>query len=125
MDTKGFISSRAHVVPAVIAAAMLLGASGKWPYDYYRVLRWVTCAAAVFIAHKGWAWKRFWATWLFGFVALLFNPIFPIHFSRDLWQVIDVATAGLFVAGIVTLAKPPVGGHTNNGEQDGHRPSDE
>jgi len=107
MDARRFMSARPHTVPAVLAAVMLLAALGPWPYDYYRLLRWVTCAAAVFIAYQGWTWKRFWATWLFGFVAVLFNPIFPVHFSRHLWQVIDVAAAGLFVAGIVTLTKKP------------------
>lgn len=105
-SARDFLSRRPHTVPAVLAAVMLLAALGHWPYDYYRLLRWVTCAAAVFIAYHGWAWKRLWATWLFGFVAALFNPIFPVHFSTGLWQVIDVAAAAQFVVAIIVLAKP-------------------
>ena len=43
MNAKSFVSSRPHSVPAIIAAVMLLAALGKWPYDYYKLLRWV-CA---------------------------------------------------------------------------------
>ena len=31
-------------------------------------------------------------------VALLFNPLFPVHLSRELWAGIDVATAAMFIA---------------------------
>jgi len=105
MDARGFMSARPHAVPAVLATVMLLAALGQWPYGYYQLLRLVTCAAAVFIAYQGWAWKRPWATWSFGFVAALFNPIFPVHLSRHLWQVIDVATAAQFIIVMIVLTK--------------------
>jgi hypothetical protein len=37
-------------------------------------------------------------------VAVLFNPIFPTRFSREAWQVIDVA-AGIFFLGSIALFK--------------------
>ncbi len=92
----GFVSARPHLVPCIIPAAMLLGALGKWPYVYYRLLRWVVCAAAVFRAYYGSAWKRYGAAWLFGFLAILFNPLEPIHLSRETWQIIDVLAALAF-----------------------------
>lgn len=69
------------------------------PYGYYMLLRLVVCAAAVVIA-----WKRFagnsssvWGV-IFAGVALLFNPILPVHFSRELWAVLDSVTAAVFIA---------------------------
>lgn len=81
-------------------------ASGVWcviltlvhfdAYWVYQLSRWGGCAAAVFCAlnvDKGWQWPL----WV---LALLFNPIAPIHFKRDAWQVIDgVAACVFFVSG--------------------------
>jgi len=85
---------------------MLLGALGKWPYGYYGLLRWVVCAAAVFTAYYGSAWQRYGAAWLFGFLAILFNPLEPIHLSRPTWQLIDVLAALAFVGAGVVVWKP-------------------
>ncbi len=101
-----FVSARPHLVPCIIAAAMLLGALGKWPYGYYRVLRWVVCAAAVFTAYCGSHWKRYGAASLFIFLAILFNPLEPIHLSRPTWQLIDVLAALAFVGAGVVVWKP-------------------
>lgn len=117
MDAKAFLKRRPHLIPAAIAAVMLLGALGKWPYDYYRLLRWVTCVAAVFVAYCGYAWKRYWATWLFGFVAVLFNPLLPAHLSRQTWQIIDVASAALFATSIGALRKPLARKRPNQGDE--------
>ena len=50
--------------------------------------------------------KQTWAVWVFGFAAVLFNPIVPFHIKRDTWQVLDLLAAGLFVAAIAALHKP-------------------
>lgn len=103
MSTK---SQRPHLIPALITAAMLFAALAEWPYGYYQVLRWVTCAAAVFVAFVAYDWQKLWATWLFGFIAFLFNPLIPIHLSRELWQPIDLICALLFAAVAFILVKP-------------------
>jgi len=96
---------RPHAIPCVIAAAFLLGALARWPYGYYTLLRWVTCAGAVYVALTAQGWKHIVWVWVFGFVAVLFNPLVPVHLSREIWQPIDVAAAALFVAAAVTLLR--------------------
>lgn len=34
---KRLFAARPHAVPALVAAALLLAALGRWLYDYYRV----------------------------------------------------------------------------------------
>lgn len=85
--------SRPFLVLGVIASVVLLGALGSWPYGYYRFLRWVVCIAAVVMAFGAYARRMLWAVWLLGFIALLFNPLAPVHLTRDVWRPIDVATA--------------------------------
>ena len=93
-------------IPALIAAGMLFGALGRWPYSYYIVLRWVTCAAAVVVVYHGHVYRKPWAIWVFIFIAALFNPILPVHLTREAWRIIDLAAATTFVAAAFTITKP-------------------
>lgn len=103
---RDFLVRRPHLIPAAIASAMLLGAMGKWPYAYYQITRWVVCAAAVYVAYKGWTFKQTWAVWVFGLATVLFNPVVPLHFKRDTWQVLDLLAAAAFIAVTVALGRP-------------------
>jgi hypothetical protein len=87
---------------------LLVAALAKWPYGYYGILRWVTCAVAIFVAYKAYLWGASWGAWLFGLMAAIFNPLFPIHFPRPVWATIDLAAATLLVAGILVLRNPSV-----------------
>jgi hypothetical protein len=97
------MSNRPLLVPGLVSAAMLAGALGSWPYGYYTLLRWVVCAAAIVFAVYGFNNRAQWATWVFGFVALLFNPIVPVTLTRPIWAPIDLAVAAVFAVGAVAL----------------------
>ena len=98
---------RPHAIPCAVAALFLLGAMGTWPYGYYTLLRWVTCASAVYVALVTHESKRFAWVWPFALAAVLFNPLVPVHLSRGVWRPIDVATALLFVTAAAGLSWPP------------------
>lgn len=104
--SESVLEKRPHLIPCIITALMLVGALGRWPYGYYQLLRWVTCGAAVFVAFVAYNWEKLWATWLFGFIALLFNPVIPVHLSREIWQPIDVVCALLFAIIALALREP-------------------
>lgn len=58
---------------------------------YYMLLRVITCATCVYSAVK---FKTEWAKWIFGVLAVLYNPVLPVHLSdKDLWSIINFATA--------------------------------
>ena len=103
---RSFWEKRPLLIPSGIAALMLFGALAPWPYGYYQLLRFVTCGVAVYIAYMAYNWQKIWAVWLFGFIALLFNPLIPIHLSREIWQPIDVICAILFGAVAFVLKNP-------------------
>ena len=100
------LKKRLNLVPSLITAAMLLLALALWPYGYYQLLRFVVCGAAVYVAYTAYDWQKMWAVWLFGFIALLFNPLIPIHLSREIWQPINVVCAILFIVVAFVLKKP-------------------
>lgn len=83
---------------ASIPAVMLLAALASWPYGYYTFLRLVVtgCAIAlVVIEHQHTGKFSIQSIPLIG-IALLFNPLIPVHLTRDLWVLIYVACAVLF-----------------------------
>lgn len=81
-----------------VAMVMLLLALAPWPYGYFMLLRWVVAITAgllVYTAHQteGNAWV------VVGVIVLiLYNPIAPVHLSRDIWPILDVVTAFVFGA---------------------------
>ncbi len=97
---------RPHLIPSLIAVTMLLISLADLPYGYYQLLRFVTCGVAMYVAYTAYKWQKVWVVWLFGFVALLFNPLIPIHLSRELWQPIDVLCALTFTVIAITLKNP-------------------
>ncbi|MBN2021068.1 MAG: hypothetical protein JW749_12695 [Sedimentisphaerales bacterium] len=103
---KTILEKRAHLVLCIIAAIMLFLALAPWPYGYYQLLRFVICGASIYVAFMAYNWHKIWATWLFGFIAVLFNPLIPIHLSRELWQPIDVVCALLFIIDAVAIKNP-------------------
>ena len=90
-------------LPAVVwqlPAVALLLALAPLPYGYYTLLRIVVCGAAALLAFndfKRFGSVSFWVL-LMGGIALLFNPIIPIHLSREVWAPINILTAlALFI----------------------------
>jgi hypothetical protein len=96
--------NRPHLIPALVVALILLGAVAPLPYVYYQFLRWIVCGVAVFVAVKTYQWGKGWATSLFAIIAVLFNPIVPIHLTKEIWMPIDLACALLFGLSILFLS---------------------
>ena len=80
----------------ILAIIFLLWALADNPYGYYQFLRWVILAVGAYSAYSAYKiGKKAWP-WIFGAIAVLFNPIIPFTFQRDTWQTIDVIVAIIF-----------------------------
>ena len=81
-----------------IPAAVLFVGIFPLPIGYYTFLRLVVTAAAAYIAYQTFQTdKKSGWIWIFGFVAILFNPLIPIYLDKEIWMVIDLAAAVLFL----------------------------
>jgi hypothetical protein len=61
------------------------------PYGFYTMLRFVVtiyCGYVAYTFYKMSEGKNYLYV-LFGLLAILFNPIVPIHLDRETWQIID------------------------------------
>jgi hypothetical protein len=96
---KKFINVLIERKIQISIATLLILALANLPYGYYQFLR-----IAVFVSAGVLAWRIAKAegmvTWVYVMagLALLFNPIFIIHFQRDEWAWIDVVSALVFLA---------------------------
>lgn len=82
---------------------MLLWALVDNPYGYYQILRWLICGLTGYSAYSANDHGKNAWTWIFGIIAVLFNPIAPIHLSRELWMVIDIIVAAIIFTSLFIL----------------------
>jgi uncharacterized membrane protein YesL len=80
----------------VCGILLLLGIPTGWPYSYYVLLRWIVCFASIFVAYSFYKANLSGWTWVFGAIALLFNPILPFYLNKGLWVLIDLVSSVLF-----------------------------
>jgi len=99
-------TDRYHIstVAAFISIILLLMAVfAKWPYGFYTLLRIVVCGSSLYVALSAATLNKTFWVWLMGAVAVLFNPLIPIHLHRSTWQVIDFITGVVFAISLAPI----------------------
>jgi len=61
------------------------------------LLRWICCAVFAYSAVVSFQMKRLLWLCIFGVLAVLFNPIFPLDLDRNSWVVADWFSIGAMV----------------------------
>ena len=92
-----------NIASGISIIMLLLAIPTFWPYGYYVLLRWVVALTAVFLLWLAYESKRTFWLFLMGMVAVLFNPIIPVHLDKETWVIIDLVVATLFLASIFTI----------------------
>jgi len=89
-----------NIVSIVSVIMLLLAIPAIWPYGYYILLRWIVTASALFLIWISYEIRK--QLWLILMVmlAILFNPIAPIHLDKEIWVIIDFVAAVLFLISI-------------------------
>ena len=82
-----------------IVALLLLIALIPLPYAYYQLLRIVVTVAAAIYAYRFYEDNQTSKATIFGLIALIWNPLFPIYMDRSTWIVLDVIGAAIFYLG--------------------------
>lgn len=90
-----------HVKIALLISGLLLclGVVPVWAYGYYAFLRLAVCATCIYTAvnfRKDPARAKHFIPLVF--LALLFNPLFPVYLTRLFWLVMDLLTAVYFLS---------------------------
>ena len=81
-----------------IAAVMLFIGAAPLPYGYYMLLRLVATGVFIWAAFVAYAHKKEALPWVYGVLALLFNPLIKIYLPKELWAVVDIGSGVLLLA---------------------------
>jgi len=92
-------SMKLNVLIWIVPAVMSLVALGPLPYSYYMLLRVVVCAACSYLAAAEFDTARK-SGWFYALIvaALVFNPVFPLHLSREVWALLNVGLSVFLIA---------------------------
>ena len=86
-----------YIAWLVAAALLVYAAVERHPYSFYTLLRWICCpvfAYSAFAAHEK---NRVPWVWVFGVLALLYNPLFRVHLDRSTWTGVNWFTVGAII----------------------------
>jgi hypothetical protein len=99
------------------AAVFAFVAMFNLPYGYYRLFRWVACGVAIASSIQMHRSNRQGWVWILAAVAVLFNPLVPVHFAKRTWRVFDGAAGVTFLGALYVARKD-----SERGEQDAADP---
>lgn len=89
-------NKKKNIALLITAAFLFVALFDGWPYGFFTLLRFVVFASSAYVAWMMYeAQKEKWV-WIFGSLAVLFNPFIIIHLNRELWSIID-AIVGVFM----------------------------
>jgi len=74
----------------IAMAILFFGCLLKMPYGYYQFVRFIGLIGFVILSYDAFNRHMINEAFLYGALALLFQPIFKISLGRDLWNIVDV-----------------------------------
>ena len=83
-------------------AVLMFGCLLDMPYGYYQLVRFIALIGFGVLAYQANQQSRQSEMFIYGALALLFQPFFKIALGRELWNIVDVIVG---VGLLVSLAK--------------------
>ena len=99
------MSNRYQQAFCVIAIASLLMAIFPLPYGYYVLLRIVVTIAAAYMVYVSYIFNKRRLLYIFGVIAILFNPVIKVPLDKSIWILVDIITAITFFVALVKVKK--------------------
>jgi hypothetical protein len=91
------------IIIKFIAIIILFVALANNPYFYYQILRWGVCWLTAYLAYSAYENKQSTWIWIFGISAILYNPISPIYFGREIRSILDIIVAVIIFVSIFKM----------------------
>lgn len=87
-----------HIVPTAFIAILLGIGVFKLPYGYYTFLRIIVFIYSISYLYIFYKNEKHGVTVALTAIAILFNPILPIHLNKEIWSFINIATAIFYIS---------------------------
>ena len=100
------MNKKKNIALLIAATFLFLALFDGWPCGFFTLLKFVVFVAmgyTVWVAYK--ARQEKWI-WIFGFLAVVFNPFIPLYFGRDFWIVVDFLVAIFLIISIFLFKFP-------------------
>jgi len=94
-----------YKIPIILAIVLLMVPLINNDLDsgYFTLLRIIVCGAGIYLAIIAQSIKKLHWMWIIGFLAILFNPVIPVHLSKETWIGIDFISAVIFIVALFAL----------------------
>jgi len=103
VQVKGLILPKFLLIAAVV---LFVAVIPVWPYGYYTFMRFLVCCVSAYVAFKLNNIKRLKLHVVpLVAIAMLFNPLIPVHLSRNIWLPIDIGTGLYFIALVISMKR--------------------
>ena len=90
----------------LLTSGLLLWALARHPIGYYTILRLLTCGVCLYAGYEAIQEKQTGWVFVFGGIALVFQPLVPLRMTRETWKYIDVFTALFMIVSIALFKRP-------------------
>ena len=96
-------NKKKNIALFIAVAFLLIALFDGWPYGFFTLLRFVVFASTAYIAWMAYEVQKEKWVWIFGFLAVLFNPFIVIHLNREIWGVIDLIVGVFMIISLFAL----------------------
>ncbi|UFS60105.1 DUF6804 family protein [Subtercola endophyticus] len=98
--------TRTALAPGLLGAIALLAAVAVIDTGWFTILQYAIAILALIICVFAWQAKQWW--WIIGLVpiAVIWNPVVPLHFDPPVWYAFHLAAAIVFVASGLLIKIP-------------------
>lgn len=94
------INRNKNIVLGISAVLSCVALIDGVPYGFFSFLRLIVFVSCAFVAYCAYKQKNEQWMWIFGAIAILFSPIFPVYLPRVVWMGIDVIVAAIMTYAI-------------------------
>ena len=96
-------NKKKNIALLIATAFLFLALIDGWPYGFFTMLRFVVFASSAYVAWMAYEVQKEKWVWIFGFLAVLFNPFIIIHLDREIWSVIDLIVGMFMIVSLFAL----------------------
>ena len=90
-----------NILVGISVVFLFLGILGSgFDYGFFTLLRVVVSGTTAFLSWKAYATNQEGWVWVFGALAVTFNPILPLALGRDIWVLTDLLAIGILITSI-------------------------
>lgn len=96
-------NKKKNIALIVAVVFLFLALFNGLPYGFFTLLRFVVFVLSSYIAWMTYEEQKEKWVWIFGFLAVLFNPFIVIHLNREIWSVIDFIVGVFMIVSVFVL----------------------